>query len=76
MSMGAFFFALTWGILSLFFLLLVRIGARAVPAPPTRVSMRPCTVRFAGFLSPHLSRIEQIVELREHTVTLAGFLRT
>lgn len=75
MSMAAFFFASSWGILSLFFFLLVRIGAKPVPAPPARASIGRCTVRFAGFLLPHLSRIEQTVELEEHTVRLAGFLR-
>jgi hypothetical protein len=36
MSSAAFLLSLTWGILSLFFVLLVRIGARRVPKPEPR----------------------------------------
>ena len=36
MPIAAFLFSLTWGILTVFFLLLVRIGARPVPTPELR----------------------------------------
>jgi hypothetical protein len=36
MPIAAFLFSLTWGILTLFFLLLVRIGAKPVPTPEPR----------------------------------------
>jgi hypothetical protein len=44
MLMAAFLFSLTWGLLSLFFLLLVRIGAKPVPAPPERWSTKRYTL--------------------------------
>lgn len=36
MPIAAFLFSLTWAMLSVFFLLLVRIGARPVPTPELR----------------------------------------
>jgi len=36
MPIAAFLFSLTWAILSVFFLLLVRIGAKTVPTPEPR----------------------------------------
>ncbi len=36
MSIAAFLFSLAWGILSVFFLLLIRIGAKPVPTPEPR----------------------------------------
>lgn len=36
MTIAAFLFSLTWGILAVFFLLLVRLGARPVPSPEPR----------------------------------------
>jgi len=36
MPIAAFLFSLTWGILTLFFVLLVRAGAKTVPTPEPR----------------------------------------
>jgi len=39
--MAAFLFGLAWGMLTLFFLLLVGIGARPIPVPPEPGSPKP-----------------------------------
>lgn len=53
MTVAAFLFCLTWGMLAVFFLVLVRVGAGAVPSPEPRST--EIRARF-------VFRIERVVE--------------
>lgn len=64
MPIAAFLFGLTWGILSVFVLLLVRAGARPVPAPePGSTQLR---ARFVFRVRSDSGQVHGETRIRPH----------